>query len=387
MTIQITIKSWHIAAIFVVATVLMAQQYTSVYSQHLFNSLIDATDIGLTTPKQGKFTTSSASGGYTGNLHGNADTATNAQTAVNAQHVPWTGVSGPPVVTQWNWSWAGQAGQPGWLWGSNDGYNMEVWNPSNFSVNYANSTNYANSSGVANSVAWANISGKPYPVSAGQTWNWAPQGGQGWMWGTPDGNNMYPYNPANFSVNYANSANVANYAATAPWSGISGPPPVTTWSWQYAGQSGQPTWVWGTNDGNIMQVWNPRTWIVSGADWATGAGHASTADNATNASNVPWSGVSGKPLDYYFSVNGCQIPNGGQNTVGCEGVVGIPAQPDTNYEIVCMARSNTDASVNVSMLGASPKGTNTVSLFWQQIQSNTQNHPYTPSADCYLHHN
>ena len=37
------------------------------------------------------------------------------------------------------WDWAGQGGQPGWLWGGNDGVNMYVYNPANFSVNYANS--------------------------------------------------------------------------------------------------------------------------------------------------------------------------------------------------------------------------------------------------------
>ena len=39
--------------------------------------------------------------------------------------------------------WDGQAGQPQWLWGSNDGVNIKVWNPSNFSVNYANSAGSA----------------------------------------------------------------------------------------------------------------------------------------------------------------------------------------------------------------------------------------------------
>lgn len=40
--------------------------------------------------------------------------------------------------------WEGQGGQPSWVWGGNDGVNMRVWNPSNFSVNYANSAGYAN---------------------------------------------------------------------------------------------------------------------------------------------------------------------------------------------------------------------------------------------------
>jgi hypothetical protein len=33
--------------------------------------------------------------------------------------------------------WSGQGGQPSWLWGSNDGVNNYVYNPSNFSVSYA----------------------------------------------------------------------------------------------------------------------------------------------------------------------------------------------------------------------------------------------------------
>lgn len=42
-------------------------------------------------------------------------------------------------------NWSGQGGQPNWLWGGNDGTNMYVWNPSNFSVNYANNAGSVNS--------------------------------------------------------------------------------------------------------------------------------------------------------------------------------------------------------------------------------------------------
>lgn len=35
------------------------------------------------------------------------------------------------------WNWSGLGGQPTWLWGGTDGVNMYVYNPSNFSVNYA----------------------------------------------------------------------------------------------------------------------------------------------------------------------------------------------------------------------------------------------------------
>jgi len=37
-----------------------------------------------------------------------------------------------------NFNWSGQGGQPPWLWGGSDGSNMYVYNPSNFSVDYAN---------------------------------------------------------------------------------------------------------------------------------------------------------------------------------------------------------------------------------------------------------
>jgi hypothetical protein len=45
-----------------------------------------------------------------------------------------------------NFSWAGQTGQPTWLWGgnsANDGVNMVVYNPSNFNVSHAVSANSA----------------------------------------------------------------------------------------------------------------------------------------------------------------------------------------------------------------------------------------------------
>lgn len=48
--------------------------------------------------------------------------------------------------------WIRQETQPPWVWGGNDGKNMYVYNPADFSVNYANSAksaNYANSAGSA----------------------------------------------------------------------------------------------------------------------------------------------------------------------------------------------------------------------------------------------
>ena len=44
-----------------------------------------------------------------------------------------------------NFAWSGQSGQPSWVWGGNAQNDYRVWNPSNFSVNYANTANYAHS--------------------------------------------------------------------------------------------------------------------------------------------------------------------------------------------------------------------------------------------------
>lgn len=57
------------------------------------------------------------------------------------------------------WYWAGQGGQPAYLWGSNDGTNMYVYNPSNFSVNYANSAGWAGGSGAVSNIGAARVSG------------------------------------------------------------------------------------------------------------------------------------------------------------------------------------------------------------------------------------
>lgn len=55
-----------------------------------------------------------------------------------------------------NFNWDGKGGQPTWLWGGEDGSNMYVYNPANFSVNYSNS---------AGSVAWTGVTGRPTKVS------------------------------------------------------------------------------------------------------------------------------------------------------------------------------------------------------------------------------
>ena len=70
--------------------------------------------------------------------------------------------------------WEGQhSGQPSWVWGGNDGVNMKVWNPSNFSVNYANSCNRADIAGQATPTIYATWQSHGQAnLPAGGTWLW-----------------------------------------------------------------------------------------------------------------------------------------------------------------------------------------------------------------------
>ena len=53
--------------------------------------------------------------------------------------------------TDSTWTWSGQGGQPNWVWGGNDPSNMYVYNPANFSVNWA--TAAGNVAGINNPIA------------------------------------------------------------------------------------------------------------------------------------------------------------------------------------------------------------------------------------------
>jgi hypothetical protein len=71
-------------------------------------------------------------------INGNASTSTSAIIASKASTLAQNGAAGSAMT----FYWAGQAGQPSYLWGSNDGLNHYVWVPSNFNVNSAiSSTN------------------------------------------------------------------------------------------------------------------------------------------------------------------------------------------------------------------------------------------------------
>ena len=107
---------------------------------------------------------------------------------------------GALYVQSYNSSWVGQIAQDyrnGRLWvrGKNNG-TWQSW------------VRIANYNEIPSTIAWSNVSGKPF--------NWSGQSGQpSWLWGSNDGTNYYVWNPSNFSVNYANSAGSASSASTS----------------------------------------------------------------------------------------------------------------------------------------------------------------------------
>ena len=105
-----------------------------------------------------------------------------------------------------SWWWSGQGGQPGWLWGGNDGVNMYVYNPANFSVNYANSAGQAQLAAPA--VQWVvNTSGPAITVPQGGTYNvvcicFNDSGGKGAVKHYPNiaGGTVIPNAPTDYMV-------------------------------------------------------------------------------------------------------------------------------------------------------------------------------------------
>lgn len=74
-----------------------------------------------------------SSASCTGNAATSSSCSGNAATATLATKASTLSQSGGTGVAM-TFNWSGQGGQPSWLWGGNDGQNMYVYNPSNFSV-------------------------------------------------------------------------------------------------------------------------------------------------------------------------------------------------------------------------------------------------------------
>ena len=151
-----------------------------------------------------------ASGGFTGTFYGNASTAT---TATNADAINW--VAGneirftkpnytSPIPLHFGWAWADASKTKLISEYRFDGGDGELTQVTASQFNGSLNGN-ASTSTIAAKLGRGGNTGVP------MTFYWSGQSGQPtWLWGSNDGSNIYVYNPSNFSVNYAKSAATAS---------------------------------------------------------------------------------------------------------------------------------------------------------------------------------
>lgn len=96
---------------------------------------------------------------FKGALSGHASSATTAGSCSGNAETATTAANASKLNGQ-NFYWSGQGGQPTWVYGGSDGTNLYVYNPSNWSVNYANSAGVANS--ISAAVAGAALAALPF---------------------------------------------------------------------------------------------------------------------------------------------------------------------------------------------------------------------------------
>lgn len=108
--------------------------------------------ISAATQLTGILPVANLTGSYNISVSGSAASATTATTASQANSIL---INGGYRTIQWS----GQTGQPTWLFGSNDGANILVWNPSNFNVAFATSAGSASSATTAGSASSATTAG------------------------------------------------------------------------------------------------------------------------------------------------------------------------------------------------------------------------------------
>ena len=112
------------------------------------------------------------------------------------------------------WNWSGQGGQPNWLWGGNDGVNMYVYSPSNFSVSYAAKAGNISGAVAENGITFKSGSNQTYMYQTGNTITFmtSSDGGK---------NNAYPLAfGADHSVSDPGSTCGINFLSGNSWKAI-----------------------------------------------------------------------------------------------------------------------------------------------------------------------
>ena len=118
--------------------------------------------------------------------------------------------------------------------------------------------------------------------------------------GRPDG--TLKWGGSNVVTEASGNAVTATTAAKLGGGGNTGKPMTFNWS----GQSGQPTWLWGGNDGTNMYVYNPHNFVVAYAD---GSNYTAAVPNIyfnSGHNNLSWQLPSGGTWRCFLIYNQAQ---------------------------------------------------------------------------------
>ncbi len=215
-------------------------------------------------------------------------------------------------------NWSGQSGQPTWLWGGNNQHSYYVYNPSNFRVAYAASAGNADTLDGEHASSFVRAGHyESQDLNKLDTYSFirsvnsnnkdtSPKGSIGWynviQLVHRNGANDGPSYIGQIALGMTTNTNDMFFRGkrTDPWktvihSGNIGSQTVAnayhlhinsanSWStWNWAGQSGQPSWLWGSNDGTNIYVWNPSNFNVNTAQYLRSLGNQNCQTGRTQA--------------------------------------------------------------------------------------------------------
>lgn len=164
-----------------------------------------------------------------------------------------------------------------------------------------------------------------------------------WMTGIGSG---YGKCIATTQINAASTAGVATTAVKLARGGNTSYPMTFNWS----GKSGQPTWLWGGENGTDMYVYNPSNFNVN---------------YAKSAGSVAWGNVSGKPSSYppsshshaYLPLGGGTMSGQIKRDVGCSWI------NDRDSAIVYGTSSGTSSGYHPVVGQKTPSGAWTIGTY------------------------
>ena len=289
-----------------------------------------------------------ASGTWGINVTGNASTATLAN---KASTLAQNGGSGAGMT----FFWSGQAGQPSWLWGSNDGSNHYVYNPANFNVNNAVTTSQTSWYALA-TTGQLNCTGSQYTAIGTATSSLGGimvQGGGGATAAFMSFHRPGAY-ASYFGLDTDNQWKVGGWSAGAVAYTLLHSGNYTSYSPSLTGSGATGSW-------NINITGNAAT-ATSAATWTTTRTITigSTAKSVNGSSNVSWS----------------------------LGEIGAAASNQTMYiGTTAVAINRSSGSLTLSGVNAdtATNATNLNSFYWKTVDNHLDSYPtYAGSADGYI---